>query len=133
MGSAPQLIILKTTAQHIEGVTKNQKHALRGRIVNARRGDLLLIAEMQTRGPALIRYGMRFDCQYPDQAGDSEAIWGKRWDYIVSGEGGCWLTKPFAPAQAKPQGPYGQGGTLVYVPARDAEEFVREGRLAPIL
>lgn len=133
MRSAPSLILLKTTPQHLVGVTMHQKHALRGLMRKAKIGDILLIAEMQPKGPALVRYVMYLKGQYADSRCDSEMIWGKRWDYIIEGENGAWLTSSFAPALIKPDGPYGQGGTLVYVPTDHAAEFIRDGRLAPLL
>ncbi|BCM16352.1 hypothetical protein [Mesorhizobium sp. J8] len=127
------LIILKTTKQHFIGVTEHQKHALRGRMTKAHQGDVLIIAEIQDNGPAVAKYAMQFKQQYADHVGQSEVIWGKRWRFIVDGEKGCWLSKPFAPAALKPDGPYAQGGTLVYVPTADAIDFIAAGHLSPIL
>ncbi len=129
----PTVIILRTTAEHIRGVIDHQKHALDRPMQRARPGDLLVIAEMQPKGPALARYGMWLKDQRRDEAGESEAIWGKHWNILIEGEGGHELAAPFAPAEIKPHGPYGQGGPYVYIRPDDAEDFRRDGRFAPLL
>ncbi|MEX2166090.1 MAG: hypothetical protein WD852_03600 [Methyloceanibacter sp.] len=96
-------------------------------------GDLLLIAQLQPRGPALARYAMWFKSQHLDVANESDAIWGRHWNFVIEGEGGHELAVPFAPGEVKPKGPYGPGGPFVYVTSEDAEEFRRDGRLAPLL
>lgn len=129
----PTVIILRTTAEHIRSVIDHQKHALDRPMQRAKNGDLLLIAEMQPKGPAIARYAMWFKGQHPDDANELEAIWGKHWNILIEGEGGRELAAPFAPAEVKPHGPYGQGGPYVYVRPEDAEDFRRDGRLAPLL
>ena len=129
----PTLIILRTTAEHIKGVIEHQKHALDRPMSRAKAGDLLIIAEMKPKGPAVARYAMWFKQQKRDDARESAAIWGKQWNFIIEGEGGQELTAPFVPAEVKPNGPYGQGGPYVYVRPEDADDFRREGRLAPLL
>jgi 5-methylcytosine-specific restriction protein A len=126
------IIVLRTTAEHIKGVIDNQKHALDRPMQRAQIGDLLLVAEMQPKGPAIARYAMRLKGQHPDDANESDAIWGRHWNFIVEGEDGRELTTPFAPAEVKPNGPYGQGGPYVYVRPEDADDFRRDGRLAPL-
>ncbi|BCH23584.1 hypothetical protein [Mesorhizobium sp. L-8-3] len=133
MQPTPTIIILKTTAEHMRGVIDHQKHASDRLIKRANPGDLLLIAQLQPKGSALIRYAMWLKSQYPDSVQESDAIWGKHWNFIIEGEGGRELTTPFAPGEVKPNGPYRQGGPFVYVVAEDAEDFRRDGRLAPLL
>lgn len=133
MQAIPTIIILRTTAQHMRGVIDHQKHALDRPMRRAHLGDLLLVAEMQPKGPAIARYAMWFKSQHPDDAHESEAIWGRHWNFLIAGEGGRELTTPFAPAEVKPNGPYSQGGPYVYVVPEDAEDFRRDGRLAPLL
>jgi hypothetical protein len=131
--STPRFMILKTTREHFEKVRTRQRRALPGRIVRAQKGDLLLIAEMQDKGPAPVRYAMHFKDQRADDARESEAIWRKPWSVIVEGEHGFWLTTPFAPAALQPRGSSGRGGTLVHELPEDADELRRDGRLPPLL
>jgi hypothetical protein len=131
MQSLPTIIILKTTAQHMKGVIDHQKFALDRPMSRAHPGDLILIAEIQRSGPAVARYAMWLKAQYPDEAHESESIWGRRWNFLIEGEGGHALASPFAPGKVKPKGPYGQGGPLVYVLPEHAEDFRRAGLLAP--
>jgi hypothetical protein len=133
LSDVSNLILLKTTLEHVSGVVQSQKHALRGRIQRAQSGDIILIAEMQKKGPAIVKFGMFFVSQYPDTANEAEKIWGRRWPFLIQGTGGQWLTNPFAPALIIPDGPYGQGGTLVYVPTAHSRAFASEGRLSPLL
>jgi len=129
----PTIIILRTTAEHIKGVVDHQKHALDRPMQRAQPGDLLLIAQIQPKGPAIARYAMWFKSQHRDDAQESQAIWGRHWNFLIEGESGHELTVPFAPAQIKPDGPYGRGGPYVYIRPEDAEDFRRDGRLAPLL
>lgn len=129
----PTMIILRTTTEHIKGVIDHQKHALDRPMQRAQPGDILLIAEMRPKGPAIARYAMWFKDQHPDDARESEIIWGRHWNFLIEGERGRELTAPFVPAEVKPRGPYRQGGPYVYVRPEDAEDFRRDGRLAPLL
>lgn len=126
-------ILLKTTPDHLTGVTETQKHALRGRIQRAKPGDVILVAEIQKAGPAVVRYAMFYASQHKDESDETLTIWGRHWPYIIEGRGGQWLDRAFAPAKLIPDGPYGQGGTLAYVPSSHAETFVREGLLSPLM
>lgn len=128
------MVILKTHSTNLARVVEVQKHALRGRLKNAQPGDLLLLAEIRDDGPTVVRYGMRLKRQRRADPGETEALWGKHWKFIIEGEGCCELNRPFDPQQTKVTSTsYGQGGTLVYVAAEDAEAFRRAGLLSPLL
>jgi hypothetical protein len=128
------MLILKTRPENLGRVVEAQKHALHGRLNNAQPGDLLLLAEIRPHGPALVRYGMRFKTQRRANPGETEAIWGQRWDFVIEGEGCRELNHRFDPQVEKVTSTnYGRGGTFVYVACEDAEAFRRKGLLAPLL
>lgn len=133
----PNMIIVKTSAKNLPNVVANQKHALYGRMKKARPGDVLLLAEICGRGPALVSYAMRLKEQHLDTANEAQAIWGERWPVIVEGEGCRKLDRPFNPQKERvtliSMKNYGPGGTLVYVDPKDAEAFLQKGLLRPLL
>lgn len=129
----PTIVILRTTSDHMRGVVDHQKHASKSRLKRADPGALLLVAEVQPKGPAVARYAMWLKNQRADNGLESDAIWGNHWNFIIEGEDGHELTTPFAPGEVKPSGPYLQGGPFVYVEPEDAEDFRQNGFLAPLL
>lgn len=131
--TGPLLIVLKTRPEYLDQVVESQTHALNGLMSRAKRGDILLLAEILGRGSSLVRYAMRFRDQTFDEEGKSEALFGRRWTYLVHGEDCCELT-PFSPQERKVTSKnYGQGGGMVYVADEDAEAFRRAGLLQPLL
>lgn len=130
---SPQLIVMKTRPEHLEGVVSEHKHALQKRMTRARKGDLLLLAERQKAGPALARYGMCFENLRLAEKGETERIWGKVWTYVVDGRGCDEFEQPFFPDMASDKN-LGQGAiAFAYVERVDAEDWRRKGLLRPFL
>ena len=85
------MFIIKTTAETIEQVIKNCKHASMDRLRKAKIGDLVLIA--QTRHSIendidmdykSIRHLMQYEGIMYDKNNESEKIWGRKWRYIIN-------------------------------------------------
>lgn len=128
----PTLIVLKTHPEHLDQVIQAQRHALQSRILKAHPGDLLLLAETRSKGPAVVRYGMRFRGQRIARPGETETMWNKTWKYIIEGEDCRALESAFSPQIAKVSSAnYGQGGPFVYIDPEDADAFRRGGLLSP--
>jgi hypothetical protein len=137
-GAVPSMIIMKTRPEHMRGVIDSGMHACDDLMHQARPGDLLLVAVMVGIVPAIVTHAMRLKKQYRDYANRSQAIWERRWRYLVDGEEGCCpLESPFCPQYERAPGStknYGKGArTFVYVDRGDAEEFARKGLLSPLL
>jgi len=82
------MILFKNRADTLEQVLANSKHASNTIPNNANHGDIILIAQtMGTLRPneKSIRYIMRYDRAYEDTSGESLALWGRQWKYIISG------------------------------------------------
>lgn len=134
MSATPTLIVLKTRLEHLDGVLREKKHALESRMTKAKTGDLLLVAEVQNAGPALVRFGMWFENQRLAREGETENIWnGQTWKYIVETSGWDAFAQPFCPNEISDKN-LGQGAVaFAYVEEADAERWRREGRLLPLL
>jgi hypothetical protein len=130
---SPTVVVLRTAPENIPKVIEHKIHALNGRLVRAKPGDLLLIAERQRVGPAIAKYGMLLQEVRPDVSQKSKEIWGKQWKYIIEGRDLVALAMPFSPHEIAPLSGYGAGGPFVYISPDDAEEFRRRGLLAPFL
>ncbi|MGB0087716.1 MAG: hypothetical protein WBP94_20360 [Rhodomicrobiaceae bacterium] len=112
-----------------------QKHALKYRIKNAKTNDLLLLAEIQSQGPAVVCYGMWLKCQRPAERGETDKIWGKEWKFIIEGQG-CDSLPRFSPEREKVSlKNYGKGGggTVIYVLPEDMNAFREKGLLMPFM
>ncbi len=135
MSDMPNVILLKTRPENFERVIERQRHALDGMLSKAQPGDLLLLARTQNHGSAQVHYAMWFERQRRASAGEVEENWpGNDWDIIVEGRDCCRLERPFDPQLEKvSQKSYGQGGTIFYIEAQDAEHFRRQGFLRPVL
>lgn len=133
MGQTPKLTVLRTEEAHFAAVVREQKHALDVRL-DIQPGDILLLSK---KGSGLVSYGMRFVRQRCDVNGETLAIWGRSWKFIVEGDGCCKLVRAFDPRTARITGAdckeYGRGGPFYYVLDEDAEAFNRKGLLRPLL
>ncbi len=128
------IILLRTHPENLKRVVEVQKHALKGQLTRAQPGDLLLLAEMRTSGPALATHAMWFRNQRLAKPGETEMLWGKSWRYVIEGEDCRTLDNPFSPQEAKVSSEnYGRGGGVVYLAVEDADEFCRRGLLRPLL
>jgi hypothetical protein len=131
------LIILETKAKHLGKVVERAEHALRGRLKLAKPGDLLLLAEKQPRGAALVRYGMWLETQKPATPEEIAELWGQEnkhiWKWRIIGKDCQQLPITFIPENERIHSPreYARGGGCVYVHRDDAELFRRKGFLAP--
>jgi hypothetical protein len=78
-------------------------------------------------GVHTIRYRMKFVRCYPDTVGESVAIWGERWRYIMECTDLCVLRRPFDIRDVQVTlKDYGAAVRYVYVEPAD-EEALRLG------
>mgnify|MGYP007082197536 CR=1 FL=1 len=128
------MIILRTHPEHIPLVVERSMHAL-ARSPTISPGDLILIslAIAKTKdGLPPIRYAMEFVKIRADRTGEtSREIWGKKWPYVLYGQGCRQLNKPFDIRDHQVSGHnYGQGGPFVYVEPSDEAVLWQRGLLA---
>ena len=130
------MIVLQTRPEHLKAVIEKSKRALNGVMKCVRAGDVLLIAESPPpRNAPQIWYAMRYRRMYPDSRRESEAIWGKRWRYIVEGEDCQLLDHPFSLKDVQVSAKnYGQGAiSFTYLDDRDAKLLIDRSLLKPVL
>ena len=123
------MLLLKTREEHMAGVRKNRMHATDAAPQRVSHGDWLLV--QVTSGPPTnevrrVKYAMRFDECYRDEARDSERIWGHRWEFIVRGYDFRILRRPFDIEQLQVSNAnYGQGVIrFAYIHPDDEREIL---------
>lgn len=83
------MIIFKNTAGTMEGVLINQKHATSNNL-QFQLGEIILIqqtvASLAYPEQRTIRWIMNYVETYLDVHNESDAIWGRHWNYIIRGE-----------------------------------------------
>lgn len=83
------MIIFKNTAGTMEGVLRNQKHATSNNL-QFQPGEIILIQQtvgsLASPKQKTIRWIMNYVETYPDVNNESDAIWGRHWNYIIRGE-----------------------------------------------
>ena len=80
------MLLIKTSAGTLRNVLLNVKHAVHGRPSNVRTGDLILVSQTKdtlARGQLPIRWVMEYVRTYEDLGGESDALWGRHWRYII--------------------------------------------------
>lgn len=128
-----RVALLKLKSSNLAGVRHHGKYAL-SRRMNLNPGDLILFALTRGSlepGEKPIQYAMTFRRIYADDSSESEAIWGKRWNFIVEGDRCFELCTPFDLNQVQVSGKtYGQIGPA-YVADEDIEVLEKGGYLQP--
>ena len=130
----PIHVILKTQWRQYRNVLRFAKHATDKPPIFIGPGAVILIhceAQGQTIPP---RVTHAMDCVriYPDETGETERIWGRRWNFVIEGSKLRELAVPipisrFGKASGKN---YGQGAQkFVYVEDADLEDLRSEGLL----
>jgi hypothetical protein len=127
-------VIIKTQLRQYRDVLRRQKHATDEPPILLGKGDIVLIHREGTGRtvPPMVTHAM--DCVriYRDTKGESLAIWGRSWKYIIEGSNLRPLPKPipisrFGRASGKN---YGKGAQkFVYVESADLEDLRAEGLL----
>ena len=116
-------VIFKTSADHLLGVLKTSKHALRGKPKHLERGDRILLAKLAEDlrpNEQQIQFSMVYECAHRDNRKETDAIWGRHWPWIVHCSSLKELAHPFniTDHQETPT-EYVHGGTVVYVDLQD--------------
>ncbi len=129
------LLLLKTDAKHLLGVKKHSKHATEAIPKDVTPGDLLLIQvtalTSRTRAP-MVEYAMTFVRCYEDRENESDAIWGRHWQYIIEGSDFYKLRKPFNVRRMLPNTLNVNAAVkYAYINPTDAAELERRGSLEP--
>ena len=112
-------VIFKTSSEHLAGVLRTSKHALRGRPMHLQRGDMILLAklveDLRPEEPQ-IQFSMLFERARRDSARESDDIWGRHWPWIIDCSSLKSLTRPFNIKDHQVTTTnYSTGGTVVYV------------------
>jgi len=83
------MILFKNSAKTMEGVLRNQKHATKNNL-QFHPGEIILIQQtvgsLAFPGQKTIRWIMDYVKTYEDTNNESDAIWGRHWNYIIRGE-----------------------------------------------
>lgn len=83
------MILLKTSAQTLDDVLRNQKHATKNKF-HYETGEILLIQQtvnsLTSSTDKTICWVMNCVEIYPDLNNESDRIWGQHWNYIIQGE-----------------------------------------------
>ena len=80
------MILIKNTADTLGQVIANMRSASNTLPGKVQHGDIVLVAQTKNtlkKGEKSIRYVMYFDESYEDVSNESEALWGKKWKYII--------------------------------------------------
>ena len=130
------MILLKTHGKHMDGVIRNAKHALKGRLRYVKSGDIVLVSQTEASlapDQLPIRHLMKYVRCYPDADRESFRIWGSQWPYIVEGRDLRRLKVPFRMSDVQvSEKNYGQGGTICYVDPSDEDFLLSSGFLVGI-
>lgn len=130
------MVLLKTDFKHLRGVREHSKHATDGVLTELRSDGTLLIQvtalSSRTAAP-MVEYAMTYVGCYRDHKGESKAIWGHQWEYIIQGYGIYPVRRPFDIRRVKVSSKnYGQGAIrFAYVVPEDAKAIREGGWLEP--
>ena len=128
------MLLLKTRAEHMDGVRRQRMHATDAAPRHVGVGDWLLVQVTygkQGNEAHRVRYAMRFAACTRDDEQLSFRIWGQTWKYLIRGTDFRLLKRPFDIEQVQVSGAnYGRGAVrYAYVEPVDAAEIVRRGLL----
>ncbi|MDD2700875.1 MAG: hypothetical protein PHH36_06510 [Sideroxydans sp.] len=126
------MLLFKTSKDTLPAVVMFAKHVQRP---SAAPGEVILIAQTRDElqpGQKAIQFRMELLGIHGDSKKESNAIWGRSWNYIVEGYNCLPLKTPFDIADVQVTNRnYQQGGTFFHVDPKDVQAIV-EGRYLEI-